>query len=179
MRKLTTILTLVAFYQCKPTKTSPQKKLELILCREISDSRCVPPKVIKSLFFFIENAQTSTNIEDYLNSVWLSGHSLVFELRGIKTDKKYTNKNWKNKFNAELTIQDSKEKQSELFELRYYENHIMGSAKVGSILETCFKEQLSQDYFKLLPCEVKLQLYLGDRFLASRTIDILTSPSEK
>ena len=63
MRKLTTILTLVAFYQCKPTKVRPSKKLELILCREISDSRCASPKVIKSLFFFIE---------DYLNSVWLS-----------------------------------------------------------------------------------------------------------
>lgn len=39
--------------------------------------------------------------------------------------------------------------------------------------------QGSKDYFKLLTCEVKLQLYLGDRFLASRTVDILTSPSKK
>ena len=66
-----------------------------------------------------------------------------------------------------------------MFELQFYKNHLTGAAKVGSILESCFEKQLSQDYFKLPPCEVKLYLYAGKKFIASRTIDILTSPSEK
>ena len=37
MRKLTTILTLVAFYQCKPTKVRPPKKGDWFLASRTVD----------------------------------------------------------------------------------------------------------------------------------------------